>query len=58
MLTFGQWLAKYGDVPCDGCVYNIARYAKCTYKGRCVRYTVYRKDERRKHNADKDFHDD
>jgi hypothetical protein len=48
MLTLKQWLAKYGNEPCNGCVYNISQRAKCTYKkGYCVRYDKYKSDNRR-----------
>lgn len=48
MLTLKQWLAKYGNEPCDGCVYNISQRAKCTYKkGYCVRYDKYKSDNKR-----------
>ena len=50
MLTYDQWLAKYGQEPCNGCYWNNAQLARCRYKGKyCARYDEYRKDEKRKH---------
>lgn len=43
MLTYKQWLERYGQEPCDGCLYNISHRAKCTYKKGCVRYDEYRR---------------
>lgn len=49
MLTLKEWLAKFGQEPCNGCRYHIAIRAKCTYKkGYCARYDEYRRDEQRR----------
>ena len=46
MLTLKEWLAKYGQEACNGCFYNNAARAHCSYKGRhyCARYEWYVKD--------------
>lgn len=47
MLTLKQWLSKYGNEDCNGCLYNIPHRAKCTYKaGYCVRYDSYKREHR------------
>lgn len=49
MLSQKEWLAKFGQDPCNDCQYHIAARAKCTYKkGYCVRYDEYRRDEQRR----------
>lgn len=49
MLPLKDWLAKFGQDSCNGCQYNIAARAKCTYQqGYCVRYDEYRRDEQRR----------
>ena len=48
MLSYKEWLEKYGQEACNGCLYNIPQKAKCTYKGTCARYDAYRRDEKRK----------
>ena len=49
MLSLKDWIAKFGQDSCNGCQYNIASRAKCTYKqGYCVRYDEYRRDEQRR----------
>lgn len=49
MLTWKEWLAKFGKEPCDGCQYFIMARAKCTYKrGNCVRYDRYRVENSKK----------
>lgn len=49
MLTLKEWLAKYGQESCNGCFYNNAARAHCSYKGRyyCARYEQYVKDLKR-----------
>ena len=49
MLTLKQWLERYGQEPCNGCYYNNATRAHCSYKkGYCVRYDEYRADEKKR----------
>lgn len=43
MLTFKEWLSRYGNESCDGCYYNIPHRAKCTFKKGCIRYEDYKK---------------
>ena len=38
MMTYEEWLAKYGQVPCNGCPYFNYVKSRCSYKVRCVRY--------------------
>ena len=47
MLSFKNWLEKYGNESCDGCFYNIPHRAKCTYKGTCARFDAYKESQRR-----------
>ena len=47
ILTLKEWLAKFGQETCDGCLYFIAPRCKCTYKkGYCVRYDKYKAEKR------------
>lgn len=48
MLTYAQWLTKYGNESCAGCQFNNPVKASCHYKGRCARYDEYVRDEKRK----------
>ena len=48
MLTYKQWLDKYGGEDCCGCEWNNPAKARCNYRGRCARYDAYVRDEKRK----------
>lgn len=44
VMTYREWLKLFGNESCSTCRYNIAVKAKCTYKGKCVRYDRYIRD--------------
>ena len=48
ILTFEEWLEIHGDEDCTGCEYNIIQSARCTYKGKCVLYDRYIKQQNEK----------
>jgi len=46
LLRYDGWLKIYGQESCNGCHYSIPLHARCTYKGKCVRYEEYVRDEK------------
>ena len=58
MRTLKEWLSAHGKEPCDTCQYFNFHKCKCTYKaGYCVRYDNYKREEKAKAKAQKEYPD-